>query len=102
RWALPSAGARRRGALPPASLWPGGQRRAAPSRGRGLAAAPRPPWRHHDGRPAAGVSGSLRLPRVWLGFTGLFLQVTLRSMQWRGSGGPGLAAVILTLVPAWS
>jgi hypothetical protein len=47
-------------------------------------------------------AGSIRLPRVWLGFTGLFLQVTLRSMRWRGSGGPGLAAVTLTRARAWS
>jgi hypothetical protein len=30
------------------------------------------------------------------------LQVTLRSMQWRGSGGPGLAAITLTRAWAWS
>ena len=31
-------------------------------------------------------AGNFRLPRVSPGFTGLFLQVTLRSTQWRGTG----------------
>ena len=41
-------------------------------------------------------AASFRLPRVSSGFTGLFLQVTLRATQWRGSGGQGLAAITLT------
>ena len=41
-------------------------------------------------------AASFRLPRDSSGFTGLFLQVTLRATQWRGSGGQGLAAITLT------
>jgi hypothetical protein len=60
------------------------------------------PSRCHDGLPPPVIAESFRLPRVSLGLLACSLQVTLGSTQWRGSGGPGLAAITLTRAWTWS
>jgi len=85
------------------ALWPVGQHRAAPSQGTGLAAAPRPPLAipRRPARRQWQREASIHRAFLW-SLPACSLQVTLPSRQWRGSGGPGLAAITLTRAWAWS